>query len=66
AKTLDEKSRQQLLARAANKSGIPVIGITGTGGAGKSSLTDEIIRRFRIDHGDRLRIAIIAVDPSRR
>ncbi|MDX1527956.1 MAG: methylmalonyl-CoA mutase family protein, partial [Gammaproteobacteria bacterium] len=36
------------------------------GGAGKSSLTDEIIRRFRIDHGDRLLIAIIAVDPSRR
>ncbi|MDX1528269.1 MAG: cobalamin-dependent protein, partial [Gammaproteobacteria bacterium] len=66
AKTLDKKSRQQLLAPGAGKTGIPVIGITGTGGGGKSSLTDEIIRRFRIDHGDRLRIAIIAVDPSRR
>ncbi len=66
AKTLDEKSRERLLARAAQKASIPVIGITGTGGAGKSSLTDEIVRRFRIDHEDRLRIALIAVDPSRR
>ena len=33
----------------------PVIGITGTGGAGKSSLTDELIRRLRLDQGDRLR-----------
>ena len=45
---------------------IPVIGITGTGGAGKSSLTDELLLRFRIDRRDELRIAIIAVDPSRR
>ncbi|MDH3760679.1 MAG: methylmalonyl-CoA mutase family protein [Gammaproteobacteria bacterium] len=45
---------------------VPVLGITGTGGSGKSSLTDEIIRRFRLDHGDKLRIAIIAVDPTRR
>jgi methylmalonyl-CoA mutase len=45
---------------------IPVLGITGTGGSGKSSLTDEIIRRFRLDHGDQLNIAIIAVDPTRR
>ncbi|ALG68728.1 fused isobutyryl-CoA mutase/GTPase IcmF [Beggiatoa leptomitoformis] len=44
----------------------PVLGITGTGGAGKSSLTDELIRRFRLDHSDQLKIAIIAVDPSRR
>lgn len=44
----------------------PVIGITGTGGAGKSSLTDEIVRRFRVDQNDQLKIAIIAVDPSRR
>jgi methylmalonyl-CoA mutase len=66
AKTLDQKTRERLLARAAHKASIPVIGITGTGGAGKSSLTDEIVRRFRIDHEDRLRIALIAVDPSRR
>jgi methylmalonyl-CoA mutase len=44
----------------------PVIGITGTGGAGKSSLTDELIRRFRLDQRDRLRIAVISIDPSRR
>ncbi|ROR35209.1 fused isobutyryl-CoA mutase/GTPase IcmF [Inmirania thermothiophila] len=43
----------------------PVLGITGTGGAGKSSLTDEIVRRFRADRDD-IAIAIIAVDPSRR
>ncbi|MGB1581072.1 MAG: fused isobutyryl-CoA mutase/GTPase IcmF [Nevskiales bacterium] len=45
---------------------IPVLGITGTGGAGKSSLTDELIRRFRLDQDDALNIAILAVDPSRR
>ena len=50
----------------AKKNQIPVLGITGTGGAGKSSLTDELIRRFRHDLGDRLNIAVIAVDPSRR
>ena len=44
----------------------PVIGITGTGGAGKSSLTDELIRRIRLDQRDRLRIAVISIDPSRR
>jgi methylmalonyl-CoA mutase len=50
----------------AKSSRAPVLGITGTGGAGKSSLTDELVRRFRIDQGDRLRIAIISVDPTRR
>ncbi|NDY91178.1 fused isobutyryl-CoA mutase/GTPase IcmF [Ideonella livida] len=44
----------------------PVIGITGTGGAGKSSLTDELIRRLRLDQDDALRIAVISIDPSRR
>jgi methylmalonyl-CoA mutase len=44
----------------------PVLGITGTGGAGKSSLTDELIRRFRLDQGDALRICVISIDPSRR
>ncbi|MGN6140907.1 MAG: fused isobutyryl-CoA mutase/GTPase IcmF [Ralstonia sp.] len=43
-----------------------VLGITGTGGAGKSSLTDELIRRFRLDQQDALRIAVISIDPSRR
>jgi methylmalonyl-CoA mutase len=52
--------------RAGADEGVPVVGITGTGGAGKSSLTDEIVRRFRLDHDDALKIAIVAVDPSRR
>jgi methylmalonyl-CoA mutase len=45
---------------------VPVLGITGTGGAGKSSLTDELIRRIRLDQDDALRIAVISIDPSRR
>ena len=45
---------------------MPVLGVTGTGGAGKSSLTDELVRRFRLDQDDRLKIAVISVDPSRR
>ncbi|MFT7115565.1 MAG: methylmalonyl-CoA mutase, partial [Rhodoferax sp.] len=45
---------------------IPVLGITGTGGAGKSSLTDELIRRLRLDQNDNLRVAVISIDPSRR
>ena len=49
-----------------DKKSTPVLGITGTGGAGKSSLTDEIIRRFRSDSGDDARIAIVAIDPTRR
>ena len=61
----DATLRQQLQDTAA-KHRVPVLGITGTGGAGKSSLTDEIVRRFRLDQDDRLRIAIVAVDPSRR
>ena len=44
---------------------VPVLGITGTGGAGKSTLTDEIIRRFLNDFGD-LEVAVISVDPTRR
>ncbi|TNE31084.1 MAG: methylmalonyl-CoA mutase, partial [Bacteroidetes bacterium] len=44
---------------------IPVLGITGTGGAGKSSLVDELVRRFLIDHEDK-HIAVISVDPSKR
>src|SRR5436190_1743786 len=40
----------------------PVLGITGTGGAGKSSLTDELVRRFRLDQGDGLKVAINKFD----
>ena len=43
----------------------PVLGITGTGGAGKSSLVDELVRRFLIDFEDK-QIAIVSVDPSKR
>jgi len=63
--SVSKKLRAQIISTAAART-TPVLGITGTGGSGKSSLTDEIIRRFRLDHGDQLRIAIIAVDPTRR
>ena len=43
-----------------------VLGVTGTGGAGKSSLVDELVRRARLDQDDALRIAVISIDPSRR
>ncbi|MFB9926877.1 fused isobutyryl-CoA mutase/GTPase IcmF [Amycolatopsis halotolerans] len=54
------------ITEAAGQKHVPVLGITGTGGSGKSSLTDELIRRFRLDQEDKLRIAVLAVDPSRR
>ncbi|MFZ6748678.1 fused isobutyryl-CoA mutase/GTPase IcmF [Undibacterium sp. Ren11W] len=54
------------LHTAAAQIKIPVLGITGTGGAGKSSLTDELIRRIRLDQNDNLNIALISIDPSRR
>ncbi|MFO1311133.1 MAG: fused isobutyryl-CoA mutase/GTPase IcmF [Burkholderiales bacterium] len=60
-----DKLRAELHAEAA-KARVPSLGITGTGGAGKSSLTDELVRRFRLDQGDALRIAIVSIDPSRR
>ncbi|MFK8032073.1 MAG: fused isobutyryl-CoA mutase/GTPase IcmF [Gammaproteobacteria bacterium] len=59
-------SEQQLNTLKETAPTIPVLGITGTGGAGKSSLTDEIIQRFRQDSSDSVRIAILAVDPTRR
>ena len=45
---------------------MPVLGITGTGGSGKSSLTDELVRRLRVDQQDKVRVAVVAVDPTRR
>ena len=55
-----------LLRTGWDRGPVPVLGITGTGGSGKSSLTDELIRRFRLDQEDKLSIAVLAVDPTRR
>ncbi|MFM7025912.1 MAG: cobalamin-dependent protein, partial [Limnohabitans sp.] len=56
----------EALRAAAGQTQVPVLGITGTGGAGKSSLTDELVRRLRLDQDDRLRVAVVSIDPSRR
>src|SRR6266545_4909199 len=63
--TTDLKLRAQIL-KEADALSVPTLGVTGTGGSGKSSLADELVRRFRLDQEDRLDIAILAVDPSRR
>ena len=57
-----EEIFEQLRARGGN---VPVLGMTGTGGAGKSSLTDELVRRFLRDFPDK-HLAILSVDPTRR
>ncbi|MDX2426130.1 MAG: methylmalonyl-CoA mutase family protein [Cycloclasticus sp.] len=54
-----------LTKRAGEHEKTPVLGITGTGGAGKSSLTDELIRRFNLEL-EHVKIAIIAIDPTKR
>ncbi len=54
------------LRRLAQVREVPVLGVTGTGGSGKSSLTDELVRRFRIDQEDKLRVVVLAIDPTRR
>lgn len=53
------------LQQAAQRNNAPVIGITGTGGAGKSSLTDELVRRFLRDY-PHIQVAVLSVDPSKR
>ncbi|MFD2550269.1 methylmalonyl-CoA mutase family protein [Bizionia sediminis] len=50
---------------ANNKNACPVLGITGTGGSGKSSLVDELVRRFLADFPDK-KVALVSVDPSKR
>ncbi|MEQ8503807.1 MAG: methylmalonyl-CoA mutase family protein [Rhodospirillales bacterium] len=62
---LPKDALDDLRATADARDTVPVLGITGTGGAGKSSLTDEIVRRFRFGSGEP-RIAVIAIDPTRR
>jgi methylmalonyl-CoA mutase len=54
---------RKAVARAAHR--VPVVGITGTGGAGKSSLTDELLSRFLRQFPDR-RVGVVAMDPTRR
>jgi methylmalonyl-CoA mutase len=67
AENYPEESATELkkVADQAAISKVPVLGITGTGGAGKSSLVDELVRRFLIDFKDK-RIAVVSVDPSKR
>ena len=61
--TLPDEQLQAIRGAAGSAT---VLGITGTGGSGKSSLTDELIRRLRVDQQDKIRTAVIAVDPTRR
>jgi isobutyryl-CoA mutase len=67
AENFPENAEKELKAvhELAKQSTTPVLGITGTGGAGKSSLVDELVRRFLIDFKDK-HIAIVSVDPSKR
>ena len=57
-KTLDE------LKKSASAT-VPILGITGTGGAGKSSLTDELVRRFLNEFSDKA-MAILSIDPTKQ
>jgi len=59
------KEELQRIRGVAKETNTPILGITGTGGAGKSSLVDELIRRFLIDFEDKT-LAIVSVDPSKR
>ena len=61
----DEETKEMLAEARRRSKGTPILGITGTGGAGKSSLTDELIRRFLKEFPDK-RVAILSVDPTKQ
>ncbi|WP_164217609.1 fused isobutyryl-CoA mutase/GTPase IcmF [Virgibacillus sp. YIM 98842] len=67
SESVSEEDKQKVLSdlREKGNKNIPVLGITGTGGAGKSSLTDELIRRFINEIPDK-KIAIISIDPTKK
>ncbi len=61
----EHKKAFEEINKKAAKSTAPVLGITGTGGAGKSSMVDELVRRFLVDFKDK-KIGLVSVDPSKR
>src|SRR5690606_28004680 len=61
----DHRDLLDTIATRAKASSTPVLGITGTGGAGKSSIVDELVRRFLVDFNSKT-VGIISVDPSKR
>ncbi|WP_409367879.1 fused isobutyryl-CoA mutase/GTPase IcmF [Lysinibacillus sp. 38-6] len=61
----DEATKKMLEEARKRSKGTPILGITGTGGAGKSSLTDELIRRFLKEFPEK-RVAILSVDPTKQ
>ncbi len=62
---ISEHELAQIRRRASELTAVPIVGLTGTGGAGKSSVTDELLNRF-LQCFPEMRIAVLAVDPTRR
>ncbi|PFG39220.1 methylmalonyl-CoA mutase [Georgenia soli] len=60
-----ERLREAWAGRAASSGVVPVVGVTGTGGAGKSSVIDELLNRFLVSF-PQMRVAVLSVDPTRR